>query len=224
MSFGMRGINNNLPNQNDRSNHAPRRLSFYADQNQHEIIDNDDYYQADTFGETNKNDAYNIGNNNRHVPMTNTMYNADVNNEDQSMPASNTNHGSEEFPLPNWEQQHNEDNFLNYEDEEQTLSETFGMFKPSKSIKKIAKEPIKESKCPVVFALVSSTPRSGKFNPVKVLLDPGSSGSLIISDKVLPGSKLLSNSKSSWNTLAGQTNTYSTCNTFIHIPELQKNM
>ena len=48
MSFGMRGINNNLPNQNDRSNHAPRRLSFYADQNQHEIIDNDDYYQEDT--------------------------------------------------------------------------------------------------------------------------------------------------------------------------------
>ena len=123
--------NNNNPSnthQNDRSNPTPRRLSFYADQNQHEIIDNDAYYQVDTFEETNNNDVYNIEDNYRHIAMMNTMYNADINNEDQTVPASNINHGSEELPVPNqhdafynddWEQQYNEDNFLNYEDEEQ---------------------------------------------------------------------------------------------------------
>ena len=76
---------------------------------------------------------------------------------------------------------------------------------------------------PVVFGMVSSTPR-GKSEPLKILCDPGSSGSLILHKNVPSNASLMSDSKSSWNTIAGKANTYQSFNAFLHIPKLQKHM
>ena len=76
---------------------------------------------------------------------------------------------------------------------------------------------------PVVFGMVSSTPR-GTSRPLKILCDPGSSGSLILHQNVPSNAKLITDTKSSWNTIAGKANTYQSFNAFLHIPELQKHM
>ena len=59
---------------------------------------------------------------------------------------------------------------------------------------------------------------------MKMLVDIGSSLSIVLTCAVPKDAILKQISKSLWNTLAGTISTYSAFDRFIYIPELQKNM